>query len=1053
MKKISILFASFLFLLPITSNASVLFSQAISLTPGWNIVSTPRVLESHAFSVAETSNNFDIYVLNASSTSGWSTLASIGQTEFTPLFGYFVNNKSGATTTLTLNYKNTASTPNARIFERTFTKTGWYSIGVANSTYAKKVTDDSTDTNNPSSVLNSLAGGYESVLDLTNQSFSQNPNSVAVNDTWKQAIASDVNSINDLRESKGYVVYVNQANALYSGFQNNDIPPSISSIPPVITLIGANPQSIQTGATYTELGATVTDNLDTGLVATINASNVNTAVAGTYSVTYNVTDSNGNPATQVTRTVYVTDTAQPPVVTFSSYTPSSSTVDAGTQAYTIWSGVMTVGTRAVNLNSASFKSVGSAPYDAINNINLYVDGSLVGGPSTVNPANSNKVTFDLGGIPYYIGTGSHTLELRGDVVKGAARNVYFSVENASDVVFGDPAISNVSITGTGLTNLRYNTININQGSLVVNVDPAFTTSNVTGGASNVSVGQFTLKAYGEDIKVNSLQLTFATTSIPTLNNVALYVNGGQIGTSLNWLGISSLTYSLGSSLIVPAGQTVTLSVKADLVDINSAAYASGTIATKLVAGSYNAQGQSSNMVMSVPVANITGGTLTVASGVGTFAKTAGFIASNISSNTSNVKIGSFTVQSQNSEGITINSIGVNPNAMVNGVSSSTNISNLTVKDGSTVLGTPVGMPVLGTSTFSVNITVPANSTKTFDVYADIGTASTGSTTASMSITSSGLVSRTTSMLAAAGVTITSVTATLSPSTLVSSSPVAQFIVGGSTFGIATYKIKTATDGTVATVRELHFSTTGTDAVTSITVAGVTAAVVAGNATVSGLNLAVSSTGTDVPVTVHYSGFLNSTSGGTLTQSLDSNVTLTYVEAVTGGSVITETTSVPSNTMTLVASKPTVTVSSTQGGTLNLGAENKVGEFTVTADANGKISISSVSLNLATIGFTSPEFTSARIADGNTTIAGSSVTGSSTMVIAFSSPYEIAAGTSRTFSVYSTVNGSVQQAMTPYVVSSMASASAFNWNDMIGGNSAQTGTKIYNFPTNSYTTLR
>jgi hypothetical protein len=75
---------------------------------------------------------------------------------------------------------------------------------------------------------------------------------------------------------------------------------------PVITLVGANPQAIARGTAYTELGATATDNYDAPTAVTnIDASAVNTAVAGTYTVTYNYTDANGNPAAQVTRTVNV----------------------------------------------------------------------------------------------------------------------------------------------------------------------------------------------------------------------------------------------------------------------------------------------------------------------------------------------------------------------------------------------------------------------------------------------------------------------------------------------------------------------------------------------------------------------------------------------------------------------------------------------------------------------------------------------------------------------------------------------------------------------------
>ena len=216
-------------------SASVLYSDTLMLSPGWNIVSTPKVLDSHSFSLPETSDNFDIYALNASSTSGWSTLASLGQTEFTPLFGYFINNKSTTTQSLTFNYK-AGTTPNERLFERTFPKTGWYSIGVANPTYAI-LNPSESDINNPSKILNAIFGGYDSVIDMTDDSGSslddKNAGIFTVGKTWKQAVVSDVDNLMDFSVNKGYVVYIKQVNSIYSGFQNaNVLQPSISVISP-----------------------------------------------------------------------------------------------------------------------------------------------------------------------------------------------------------------------------------------------------------------------------------------------------------------------------------------------------------------------------------------------------------------------------------------------------------------------------------------------------------------------------------------------------------------------------------------------------------------------------------------------------------------------------------------------------------------------------------------------------------------------------------------------------------------------------------------------------
>ncbi|MAD97384.1 MAG: hypothetical protein CMB99_08670 [Flavobacteriaceae bacterium] len=85
---------------------------------------------------------------------------------------------------------------------------------------------------------------------------------------------------------------------------------------PTITLTGDNPQTIELGDAYTELGATADDNTDGDISnnISIDATAVNTSVVGTYSVTYNVSDAAGNAATEVTRTVNVVDTTAPVVV-------------------------------------------------------------------------------------------------------------------------------------------------------------------------------------------------------------------------------------------------------------------------------------------------------------------------------------------------------------------------------------------------------------------------------------------------------------------------------------------------------------------------------------------------------------------------------------------------------------------------------------------------------------------------------------------------------------------------------------------------------------------
>jgi hypothetical protein len=77
-------------------------------------------------------------------------------------------------------------------------------------------------------------------------------------------------------------------------------------VPPVITRLGSSPVNVEQHAVYTDAGATATDNVDGDISANVQAvSTVNTSAIGSYTVTYTVSDSSGNPATPVVRTVNV----------------------------------------------------------------------------------------------------------------------------------------------------------------------------------------------------------------------------------------------------------------------------------------------------------------------------------------------------------------------------------------------------------------------------------------------------------------------------------------------------------------------------------------------------------------------------------------------------------------------------------------------------------------------------------------------------------------------------------------------------------------------------
>ncbi|WP_223891011.1 immunoglobulin-like domain-containing protein, partial [Sulfurovum sp. TSL6] len=139
--------------------------------------------------------------------------------------------------------------------------------------------------------------------------------------------------------------------------------------PPVITLTGSD-VSIELGTAYTDEGATASDNIDgdiTANIVTVNPVDINTV--GVYTVTYDVNDSAGNAATQVTRTVTVTADATPPVITLIGNTP----ID-------VWQGSTYIDDGAT----------------AVDNI----DGNITGNIVTVNPVDTDvlgqyTVTYDV----------------------------------------------------------------------------------------------------------------------------------------------------------------------------------------------------------------------------------------------------------------------------------------------------------------------------------------------------------------------------------------------------------------------------------------------------------------------------------------------------------------------------------------------------------------------------------------------------------------------------------------------------------------------------------
>lgn len=138
-------------------------------------------------------------------------------------------------------------------------------------------------------------------------------------------------TFNVVPTADGVVTVTVPASAANDAFGNgntisNTITFTYDHTAPVVTLSGDAAMNLHTSDTYTEQGATAVDAIDASVAVVITGS-VNTAVPGTYVLTYSSTDDAGNIGT-ATRTVNVSD-ATAPVITG---VPANMTLEATSAA-------------------------------------------------------------------------------------------------------------------------------------------------------------------------------------------------------------------------------------------------------------------------------------------------------------------------------------------------------------------------------------------------------------------------------------------------------------------------------------------------------------------------------------------------------------------------------------------------------------------------------------------------------------------------------------------------------------------------------------------------
>lgn len=455
-----------------------------------------------------------------------------------------------------------------------------------------------------------------------------------------------------------------------------------------------------------------------------SATNGQQVVVALTGVTSNVTLNASLPISGATMSIFLaSDIAGVTIGTVTSpatTTQTGVTVQAGTLNSTIWSAPLTVSTRAINLKSVAFKVIGSIPSNSLQNIKLYASGIQVASATGVD--SNGMITFDLSAAPYKIDS-NRTLEVRADVMNGSGRTFSVSLQNIADLAVIDSSY-NVGIAASSGIPATTGTVTITNGSVTVTLDSTLGSQNVVAGSTNVPLARYTMKAYGEDEKISYIYATVNRTT----DNIALYANGVQIGSTQSVTANVAKLYSLGSSLIIPAGTTVALEIRGDLKNAGTNFATGTTVIATLTGYTSNAQGSYSSTLTTVPSSAITGPTMTV-SGVGVVvAKNASVADYTTVANTTGQKIGSFILQTNSSEAAKVTSLTV---ALGGTLPYATSLSNLYIAVAGQSPTTPIAPQA--SNNFSTNFTIPANSSQIIDVYADVGAVS-GTTNAANTTT-------------------------------------------------------------------------------------------------------------------------------------------------------------------------------------------------------------------------------------------------------------------------------------------------------------------------------
>jgi hypothetical protein len=851
---------------------------------------------------------------------------------------------------------------------------------------------------------------------------------------------------------------------LYSGSQRLTDAASVAGNTGLVTF--SNPNGLFTVSNGTAT-ITVAADIATGISGQtvgfnlVSAATGSTAVAGT-SVTGGVSGS----------IALVTDLAKVQV-TSATTTPATGTINPST-GVVVWQNTVSVSGHTVNFTRFALREIGSVNYTDINNYKLLVDGTQVAATQSLD--SNGYVTFTLpsGDV---LTTGSHTFAVLADIVGGASRTYSFSLQNQADIGLTDTqygvGVGFLPYTATSFSPISSGTESVQSGTVVVQKDNASPSGNTTYNGSSVNLATFDLTAYGEAVKINTINVaTTATTSNGTtpiattdyLNNGKVVINGAQYGSTTNLLVGGNTTFTLNYT--IQPGTAVTLQIQADTQDTLSnltTGLAPGSVITAGLSGvTNNAQGQTSLMVSTVPAATTTGNNIILTSGSLSGAKNATYQNQTVTAPQTGVHLGSFTITNGSQTDVDdINTLALTFTGSTNFPASALN--NVKVLINNTQAGTTyptVSTMTTGSESVSVSpaLALAAGSSATVDVYGDINGTVVNAGTMAVSLVASGTTASGTAITTA---TLTGQTLTIGSGSLAAVvdygySPLAK-IVNAPQTGVLVGAYKFTTTNSAYTINQvtLSFPTAASSIVTAVhlqttsgTAVGTAQPLSGTSVTFNGLSFAVpaNSNGTTLEVLVDLGniGPSSGTSGSQITPTLTGYQTLNangVQSTITGQTLVT-------NALYAYSAIPSITAGNLPSSVLAAGTQtlaaftvSSTGGTTAWAKIGFQVTISGAAENIVSGSFALYDSTNTAIPGTFNPIVLAAGSGSTLVTFTPTNPQEINASKSYTLkaqiagaiatgdSVSTAINHSAVTYVAPNTEATVAgTAATFVWSD-------------------------